>query len=39
MKDNLKICRKNKRMTTKEVSEKIGVSKQAIVLVNRLFIT
>ena len=30
MKDNLKICRKNKRMTTKEVSEKIGVSKQAI---------
>lgn len=30
MKNNLKICRKNKRMTTKEVSEKICVSKQAI---------
>lgn len=30
MKNNLKICRENKRMTAKEVSEKIGVSKQAI---------
>lgn len=30
MKNNLKICRENKRMTTKEVSEKIGVSRQAI---------
>ena len=28
--NNLKICRENKRMTAKEVSEKIGVSKQAI---------
>lgn len=28
--NNLKICRKNKNMTAKEVSEKIGVSKQAI---------
>ena len=30
MKNNLKICRENKRMTAKEVSEKIGVSRQAI---------
>ena len=30
MKNNLKICRENKRMTAKEVSEKIGVNKQAI---------
>lgn len=30
MKNNLKICRENKSMTAKEVSEKIGVSKQAI---------
>ena len=30
MKNNLRICRENKRMTAKEVSEKIGVSKQAI---------
>lgn len=30
MKNNFKICRENKRMTAKEVSEKIGVSKQAI---------
>lgn len=30
MKNNLKICRKNKDMTAKEVSEKIGVTKQAI---------
>lgn len=30
MKNNLKICRENKRMTAKEVSEKIGVSKQAV---------
>lgn len=30
MKNNLKICRENKNMPVKEVSEKIGVSKQAI---------
>ena len=30
MKNNLKICRENKNMTAKEVSEKIGVTKQAI---------
>lgn len=30
MKNNLKICRENKSMNAKEVSEKIGVSKQAI---------
>ena len=30
MKNNLKVCRENKIMTAKEVSEKIGVSKQAI---------
>ena len=30
MENTLKICRENKRMTAKEVSEKIGVSKQAI---------
>lgn len=30
MKNNLKVCRENKNMTAKEVSEKIGVSKQAI---------
>ena len=28
--NNLKICRENKSMSAKEVSEKIGVSKQAI---------
>lgn len=28
--NNLKICRENKNMTAKEVSEKIDVSKQAI---------
>ena len=28
--NNLKICRENKNMTTKEVSEKIGVTKQAV---------
>ena len=30
MKNNLKICRENKNMTAKEVSEKIGVTKQAV---------
>lgn len=30
MKNNLKICRENKDMTAKEVSEKIGVTKQAV---------
>lgn len=30
MRNNFKICRKNKNMTAKEVSEKIGISKQAI---------
>lgn len=30
MKNNLKICRENKNMTAKEVSEKIGVTKQYV---------
>ena len=30
MKNNLKICRENKNMTAKEVSKKIGVTKQAV---------
>ena len=30
MKNNLKICRENKNMTAKEVSEKNGVTKQAV---------